>query len=50
MEELTLTILYYMAALLVAGGVFAALYLMKDKPLFKKINNRQLAALVLGVS
>jgi len=49
MEELTLTVLYYMAALLVAGGVFAALYLVKDKPLLKKFNNRQLAALVLGV-
>ena len=44
-----MTVLYYLAALLAAGGVFAALYFMRGKNLLPRFNNRQLAAFVYGV-
>ena len=48
-EELILTVIYYLAALLMAGGVFAFLYLLKGKDLLQRFNNRQLAAILYGV-
>ena len=44
-----MTAIYYLAALLVAGGVFAFLYLNKGKNLLGKFTNRQLVALLYGV-
>ena len=44
-----MTVLYYLAALLAAGGVFAALYFTKGRNLLPKFNNRQLVALVYGI-
>ncbi len=42
-----MTAVYYLAALLAAGGVFAALYFLRDKTLFK-LSVRKLAALVFA--
>ena len=44
-----MTVLYYLAALLAAGGVFAALYFTKGRNLLPKFNNRQLVALIYGI-
>ena len=41
--------LYYFAALLAAGGVFAALHFTQGMTILKKLNMRRVAALVLGV-
>lgn len=43
-----MTAIYYLAALLVACGVFAALYFTSGKTLFKNITPRKLAALLYG--
>ena len=48
MEEIALTLLYYLAALLLAGAVFAALLFTRDKTLIKNLNTRKLAALLYG--
>ena len=44
-----MTAIYYLVALVVAGGAFAALYYLKDKSLVKRFSNRQLLAFVYGV-
>ena len=44
-----MTALYYLVALAVAGGVFAALYFLGGKDLIKKFSNRQLVAMLYGV-
>ena len=44
-----MTAIYYLAALLVAGGVFAFLYVAKGKSLMQRFNNRQLVALAYSV-
>ena len=38
--------IYYLVALLVAGGVFAAIYYTKDKTFIKNLNSKKIAALV----
>ncbi len=44
-----MTVLYYIAALFTAAGVFAALYFLKGKDLIPKFNNRQLVAIIYGL-
>ena len=48
MEDIILTFIYYLAALFMAGGVFAALYCTKGKNLIKKFTNRRLVACLYG--
>ena len=48
MEVSLLTVLYYLAALLFASGVFAALHYTKGKTYIKKLNTKKLAALLYG--
>ena len=43
-----MTAIYYLAALFMAGGVFAALYYTRGKDLFKNFDNRKIAALLYG--
>ena len=43
-----MTLIYYLAALLIAGGAFAALYYVGDKKLIKNFNSRKIAALIYG--
>ena len=43
-----MAVIYYLVALLVAGGVFAALYFTGGKTLLKKLNTRKIAALLYG--
>ncbi len=40
---------YYLYALLIAGGVFTLLYLLRKRNVFPKISNAQIAALIYGV-
>ena len=44
-----MTAIYYLVALLAAGGVFAALHYLGDRTLLKRFSNRQLVALAYGV-
>ena len=43
-----MTVIYYLAALFIAGGVFAALYFMGDKTLFKNFTVGKAAAILYG--
>ena len=43
-----MTLLYYILSVVMAGGVFAFLYLMKDRDLIKKFGNKKLIALLYG--
>ena len=43
-----MNLLYYIVSVLTAGGIFALLYLLKDRQLIRKFNNKQLAALLYG--
>ncbi len=43
-----MAVIYYLVALLTAGGVFAALYFTKGKSYVKNLNSRKIAALVYG--
>ena len=44
-----LTFLYYIAALVMAGGIFSFLFFMKDKNLLTRFNNKQLVAFAYGI-
>ena len=47
-EEISLIALYYISAILAAGGIFSFLYFCGGKELIKKYTARQLAALFYG--
>ncbi len=48
LEDNILTVIYYLAAILTAGGIFSFLYFMKDKNILGKLTNRQLVAMLYG--
>ena len=44
-----MSFLYYVFALIAAGGVFSLLYFREEKNLISKLTGRQLASIVYGV-